>query len=150
MAETQEATIGYNGEFHLSTTALASGLVEMVQVREFDIPGDGNREQIEVTHLKSPNYRREYVEGFYEDSDFEVVLNSRPLSTTDTTIEAARAAGDVRAFKAVIPEDGAPAAQVEGTCRCIGYDRGRVTADGVLIATATFRVVTVDAIAAYA
>ena len=85
MAETQEATTGYMGEFWLSTTALAAGLVEMVEVQEFDIPSGGQREQIEKTHLKSPGNRREYLSGFYEDSDFEVVLNSCPLSTTDVT-----------------------------------------------------------------
>lgn len=150
MAETQEATIGYNGEFWLSATALVGGALEMKQVREFDIPGGGQRQQVQTTHLKSPGYRHEYVEGFYDDSDFTVVLNSRPLSTTDTTIETARADGETRYFKVVIPEDGVPTTQIEGTCRCISYSRGRVTAEGVLEATATFRVVTVDALEAYA
>ena len=149
MAETQKATIGYNGEFWLSTTALSAGLVEMVEVQEFDIPSGGSREQVEKTHLKSPGYRREYLSSFFEDVDFEVVLNSRPLSTTDATIEAARVADTIRAFKVVIPEDGVKTTQVTGTCRCTGYNRGRVTKDGVLTATATFRVVTVDALAAY-
>lgn len=150
MAETQKATIGYNGAFFLSTTALAAQLVEMKEVKEFDIPGDGQRQQVQTTHLKSPGYRHEYVEGFYDDSDFTVTLNSRPLSTTDTNIEAARASGDTLAFKAVLPEDGVPTSQIEGTCRCIGYSRGRVSAEGVLEATATFRVVTVDAVEVYA
>lgn len=150
MAETQEATIGYGGAFWLSNTALAAQLVEMVQVKEFDIPGGGQRQQVQTTHLKSPGYRHEYVEGFYEDSDFQLVLNSRPLSTTDVNIEAARVSGDTLAFKAVIPEDGVATSQVQGTCRCIAYSRGRVTAEGVLEATATFRVVTVDAIEVYA
>lgn len=150
MAETQEATIGYGGEFWLSTTALAAQLVEMVQVKEFDIAGGGQRQQVQTTHLKSPGYRHEYVEGFYDDTDFTVTLNSRPLSTTDVNIEAARADGEIRAFKQVIPEDGVKTSQVEGTCRCIAYNRGRVTAEGVIEATATFRVVTVDAIEVYA
>ena len=149
MAETQKATIGYNGEFWLSTTALAAGLVEMVEVQEFEIAGDGNREQVEKTHLKSPNYRREFISSFFEDVDFEVVLNSRPLSTTDVTIEAARVADTIRAFKFVIPEDGVKTSQRTGTCRCIGYNRGRVVKDQVLTATATFRIVTADALAAY-
>ena len=122
----------------------------MVQVKEFDIAGGGQRQQVQTTHLKSPGYRHEYVEGFYDDTDFTITLNSRPLSTTDVNIEAARADGEIRAFKQVIPQDGVKTSQVEGTCRCIAYSRGRVTAEGVIEATATFRVVTVDAIEVYA
>lgn len=147
MAETALATLGYMGEFHLHN---GSQLYELVEVKEFDVPGGGAREQVEKTHLKSPGHRREYLSSFYEDVDIEVLLNTRPMSDTDTLLEAARVAGDVRAFKAVLPENGEPTTQIEGTARCIGYSRGRVTADGVLEATATFRLVTVDAIEAYA
>jgi hypothetical protein len=147
MAETQDATLGYMGEYHLHN---GTTLYELRQVKEFDVPGAGPREQVEATHLKSPDWRREYVSGFYEDTDFEVMLNCRELSDTDALLEAALAAGDTRAFKAVLPANGAPAAQITGTCRCTGYDRGRVISDGVREATATFRVVTVAAIAPYA
>jgi len=146
MAETQEATVGYMGEVWLHD---GTSLYELTQVKSFQIPGGGERDQVETTHLKSPNWRREYVSTFYADSDFEVVLNSRPLSTTDELLETARQDGDVRAMKVVLPEDGEPAAQIELTVKCINYDRGEVTPDGVIEATATFRVVTIDDIEAY-
>lgn len=146
MAETQEATVGYMGEVWLDN---GTTLYELNQVKSFNIPGGGERDQTETTHLKSPGWRREYVSTFYADSDFEVVLNSRPLSTTDTLLEAARQAGDVRDMKVVLPENGEPAAQIELTAKCINYDRGEVSADGVMEATATFRVVTIEDIAAY-
>lgn len=146
MSETQEASLGYFGEFWLHD---GTALYELVQVKEFDVPSSGTREQVESTHLKSQDWRREYLSGFYEDSDFEVLLNFRPLSTTDTLLEAALKAADVRAFKAVLPENGEPVAQIEGTAKCTGYSRGRVTPDGVMEATATFRIVTVDDIEAY-
>jgi hypothetical protein len=147
MAETQDPTVGYGGEFHLHN---GTTLYELNHVKEFDIPGEGPREQEETTHLKSPDWHREYVSTFYEDSDFEILLNTRVLSTTDVLLSTAVGDGDARAFKAVIPENGAPASQIEGTARCIGYSRGRVTPGGVLEATATFRVVTIDAAEAYA
>lgn len=143
--ETQEATDGYNGEFHLQKGA---SLYELHQVKSFGVPSPGAREQAETTHLKSPGRRRQYISTFYEDSDFEVVMNGRPLSDTDTLCEDALDLGDVRPFKAVLPENGEPTAQIMGTCKCIGYDRGEVT-DGVMEATATFRVVTIDDVAAY-
>jgi hypothetical protein len=144
MAETQDATLGYGGSFSLHN---GTTLYELVEVKEFDIPSPGAREQVESTHLQSPNWRREYLSSFYEDSDFEVVLNTRLLSDTDILLADALGDGDVRAFKAVIPENGVDAAQITGTARCTGYARGRVVADGVIESTATFRVVTIDAVA---
>ena len=147
MAETQDATVGYMGEVwcHNGTT-----LVELQQVKSFGIPGGGAREQVEKTHLKSPNWRRQYLSTFYEDTDFEVALNTRVLSDTDTLIEDHRSDGNVRAMKCVIPENGVPVAQIELTAKCINYDRGEVTPGDVIEATATYRIVTVDAVEVYA
>jgi hypothetical protein len=124
-------------------------MYELVEVKRFGIPSPGVREQVESTHLKSPGWRRQYVSGFYEDSDFEVTLNTRLLSYTDELLATLAEDGDVRGFKAVIPENGVAAAQVTGTARCIGYVRGDVVADEVIESTATFRVVTIAAVAAY-
>lgn len=146
MAETQEATDGYNGEFHLGNPTT---LYELIQVKSFDIPDPGDRTQEDITHLKSAGRRKEYLSTWYEDSDFTVTLNGRPMSTTDTLLYDARAAGNVRPFKAVLPEDGVPTTQITGTCKVISYSRGTVE-DGIMEATATLRVVTIDAIAAYA
>lgn len=146
MADTQDATLGYGGAFLLHN---GTALYELKQVKEFDIPMPGAREQVETTHLKSANWRREYLSSFYEDSEFEVMLNSRVGSDTDVLLADALGDGDVRAFKAVIPDDGVAAMQITGTCTCTNYARGRVTADGVIEASATFRVVTIDAAAAY-
>lgn len=147
MAETQEATLGYGGEFHLHNGTV---LYECIQVKEFDIPSPGTRGRVETTHLKSAGWRKEYVSGFYEDAEFEVVLNSRIRSATDVLLADALADGDVRAFKAVIPEDGVAATKIEGTAKCVGYNRGRVSPEGVIEATATFLIVTLSEPAASA
>jgi len=146
MAETQEATDGYGGEFHYHNGTI---LYEMKEVKSFDVPSPGGREQLDKTHLKSPGRRRQYLSTWYEDSDFEVVLNSRPLSDTDVLCEDALAVGDERPFKAVLPEDGVPTSQITGTAKCTGYSRGTVSNDGIMEATATFRVATINDIAAY-
>ena len=146
MVETQEATVGYMGEVHLHD---GTALYELHQVQSFGVPGGGQREQVETTHLKSPGWRREYVSTFYEDNEFTVTLNSRPRSTTDLLLETASKADDIRAMKIVLPENGVPVAQIELTAKCIGYNRGEVTKDGLLEAEATFRVVTIEDIAAY-
>lgn len=146
MAETQEATDGYNGEWWLHN---GTALYELNEVKEFDIPDGGEREQAETTHLKTAGRRHAYISTFVADEDVEVQVNTRALSDTDTLLAAAKNAGDTRAFKAVIPENGVPVAQVTGTCRCINYKRGRVVNGQPLVGTATFRIVTVDDIAPY-
>src|SRR3546814_1198857 len=82
--------------------------------------------------IKVGTFAFAYLSSFYEDSDFEVLLSFRPLSDTDVMLEGALKAADVRAFKAVLPENGEPDAQIDGTCKCTGYSRGRVTPDGVM------------------
>lgn len=146
MAETQLASVGYMGAvfLHNGTT-----LFELKQVKGFDIPNLGEREQVETTHLKSPDWRRTYVSTFFEDSDFNVMLNFRPLSDTDILLDDALADGDVRTMKIVLPENGVPKAQITLTARCINYSRGEVAANDVMESTATFRVVTINAIEAY-
>lgn len=147
MAETQSPSVGYKDQFELHN---GSALYRLRGVKEFDVPQGGAREQEEVTDLDAADWRRSYVSTFFEDVDFEVLLNARPLSTTDTLLAAARDAGDVRAFKASLAENGTLVAQVTGTCRCTGYSYDRVAVGQVKEATARFRVVSVTAIAAYA
>jgi hypothetical protein len=147
MAETQVASVGYFGEVHLYN---GTALYELKQVKGFDIPSRGEREQVETTHLKSADWRREYVSTFYEDSDFNVMLNFRPLSDTDVLLDDAHGDGDVRTMRVVLPANGVPYAMIDLTARCLNYARGEVGANDVMEATATFRVVSIDAIEAYA
>jgi Lambda phage tail tube protein, TTP len=146
MAETQVASVGYMGEVWLHN---GTALYELVEVTGFDIPSKGEREQVEKTHLKSPDWRREYLSTFYEDADFNVMLNYRPLSDTAVLLDAAHGAGNTRAMKMVIPQNGVPFAQIELTARCLNVTRGEVGANDVMESTATFRIVTIDAVEAY-
>lgn len=148
MAEDVSPSLGHKDEFWLYDSD-ASALYKLVGVKEFDIPTGGQREQVETTDLDH-DWRRQYESAFYEDVDFEVLLNARFLSDTDALLTDARDEGDDRAFRAVIAIDGSPAAEVNGTAKCIGYSYSRVTPGGLKEATATFRVVSVDSIEAYA
>ena len=73
-----------------------------------------------------------------------------PQEPPDFTVRTVVADGDVVAAMGVMtmPENGVPVAHISGTCKCVGYDRGTVSPDEVMEATATFRVVTVDTAAA--
>lgn len=138
MAETQESTLGDAGQFWLHD---GSALYQLNQVKGFDVPEPGMREQVEDTHLQSGD-RRSYKDSFYEDEEFTVTLNCRIGSTTDTVIAAARAARTARPFKAVLPENGVLTTQMEGTVKVLRYNRGRIEAGVLLEATVTLQIVT--------
>jgi hypothetical protein len=145
MSETQEASVGYYGEVHLHD---GTSLYELVQVKSFGLPSQ-ERDRVETTHLKSPGWRRQYTSTFFADSEFEAVLNFRPLSTTNQVLNAAVASGETRACKLVIPEDGVPVAQILCTVKVTGKDDGEMSIDGVMESTATFLIQTVDEIEEY-
>lgn len=137
MADTQLAGTGWAGEFHLDN---ASGtLTELKQVVSFTLPQD-EVDQVEITHLKSPNRRREYAPGMIDGGEFEVTLNHRAGSDTDQLLAQALASGTTRSFKAVIPERGAAAWDISGESVVTGYDRGEVNAEDKMESTVTLKI----------
>ena len=136
MAETQEASTGWNGEVWLHD---GTALKQLVQVVSFTLPSD-TAERIETTHLKSPNRRREYTQGMIDGGEVSVTLNFRPGSDTSSLIEAALTAGNERAARFNIPELGVLAWTYDTTVVVTGYDKGEVSADGKMEATITLAV----------
>ena len=139
MADDQLAGTGWGGEFHLGTTATPATLVELLQVKSFTLPQD-EVDEVDITHLKSPGRRREYAPGMIDGGEFEVVLNFRAGSDTDQLIADELASGSTLGFKAVIPERGVAAWEIEGECIVKGYDRGEVNAEDAMEATVTLRI----------
>ena len=139
MVDTQLAGTGWGGEFWLGNDAVPADLTELKQVKSFTLPQD-QVEQVEITHLKSPNRRREYAPGMIEGGEFEVVLNYRAGSSTDQLVAAALIAGDTRSFKAVIPERGVAAWEIQGDCIVTGHDRGDVTPGDAMEAKLTLKI----------
>lgn len=148
MAETQEASVGWNGEVWLSTDDTVGNLDQLVQVVSFGLPSD-QMDRVETTHLKSPNRRREYTSGLIDGGEVTVTINFRPGSDTDQLLEDAQTAGDERAVRFNVPELGVLAWSYTTTAIVTGYDRGEVTADGKMEATVTLAVTGAITSAAY-
>lgn len=139
MADTQLAGTGWAGQFWLDN---ATGtLTELVQVVGFTLPQD-QVDQVEITHLKSTNRRREFAPGLIDGGEFQVTLNYRAGSDTDKLLAAAvqDTTGATRSFKAVIPERGVATWDVTGESIVTGYDRGEVTAEDKMEATVTLKI----------
>lgn len=128
------AKTGWGGEFHFDNNS--DVLTELVEVKSFTLP-NGTTEQLDATHLKSPNRRREKIAGMIDDGDLTVVFNYVPGSATDLLIMQAYTEGDIRDYKAVVPRV-TTNWLVTGTAFVSGVDRGEIAPDGIMTATVTF------------
>lgn len=100
-----ESRIGWGGEVQLSTDSTEGNCVELGEIR--GVPGFPGQEadEHEVTHLKSPNRRKEFIAGLIDSGEMTVSLNYVPGGATDVLLVAARAAGDTRFVRIIIPDD---------------------------------------------
>lgn len=129
-----DAKTGWGGEFWFDNDSGA--LTELVEVKSFTLP-NGSVEQLDATHLKSPNRRREKVAGMIDDGDLTVVMNYVPGSPTDLLIMQAFTEGDTRSYKAVVPRV-ANDWEISGDAFISSVDRGEIAPDGIMTATVTF------------
>lgn len=107
-----EARIGWGTEFDLADKAGAP--VELDEVTEVNLPEDA-ADDVDVTHYKSPNKRKEYRGGLIEGGEGSIVVNYIPGSATDKLISEAHQAGTPRAFQCRLPDEtGKPAWAING------------------------------------
>lgn len=131
-----DARIGYLAEMHLSTDDSALNLTELAEIISVT-PPNSQTEDVNATHMKSPNRRMEYIAGLIDDGEGTFEMNYVPGSATDLLIQAAVTAGDARAYKIVVP-DGANGWEISGTCIVKGYERN-IPVDDRMTATMTVR-----------
>lgn len=129
------AKTGWGGAFKFDNNS--NVLTELVEVASFTLP-NGQTEQLDATHLKSPNRRREKIAGMIDDGDLQVVINYEPGGATDLLIAQAHTEGDIRSYEALIPRASGIDWSVSGDAFVSGYDRGEIVADGIMRGTVTF------------
>jgi hypothetical protein len=135
-----EARTGWGGEFHLSADNSPANYVELEEVVKFGLPGD-EADESEVTHLKSPGKRKEFIRAMLDGGTVDVEFNYVPGSATDVAIRNAQDAGNNRAIKFVIPDEaGDPEWKIETSAFVKGYPRGPIEANGKISATVRFRI----------
>lgn len=86
------ASIGYGSYFHISQ----DGGNEWIEIAEvFDItPPSDTVDQIDVTHMQSPNRRREFIAGLSDPGSASFEMNFVPGSASDLKIQEIRASGE--------------------------------------------------------
>lgn len=135
-----EARIGWGGEVQLGLDENVASLVELEEVRSCTLPSD-EADEHEVTHLKSPGRRKEFISGLIDAGDMTVTLNYVPGGATDILLTAAAAAGDTRAVRVIIPDQTGVAAWQHTTTGFVKrYAPDNVEPNAPITATAIIRI----------
>lgn len=128
-------SIGWGAQFWLHD---GTQLVKMAGVYALT-PPNNQTDDVEITHFESSGRKREYIRGLTETGEGTIEMNYVPGSVTDLLCQASHAAGNVRPYKIVIPDDqGAPAWEITGNCYAKGYERG-IPVDDRMTATLTVK-----------
>jgi predicted secreted protein len=132
---TTEVGIGIGSEFWLDSAADAlTQLGEILSVT----PPNPQTEDVEATHMGSPNRRREYIAGLIEDGEGSFEMNYIPGSATDVLLRAALNDGVVRDYKIVLPVADGSTWEITGDCLVKGYEKN-IPIDDRMTATLTVR-----------
>lgn len=136
-----DARIGWGGKLLVSTDNTEANLTELSEVREVNFPQEEVDEH-EVTHLASPNRRKEFIAGMRDGGEFTATLNYVPGSATDLLLSAALEDGTTRKVRMVIPDDsGTGTADWNHTISAFvkRYSPDTMSPNAPMSATVTFR-----------
>lgn len=87
-----QAMIGYSSYFHISQDN-GSSWVEIAEVFDITPPSD-TVDQVDVTHMQSPNRRREFIAGLSDPGSASFEMNFVPGSASDLKIQEIRGTGE--------------------------------------------------------
>lgn len=132
---TTEVGLGSGSEFWLDNAS--DSLTQLSEILSVALP-NSQVEDVEATHMASPNRRREYIAGLIDDGEGTVEMNYVPGSASDVIIRAALSDGNTRDYKVVLPVADGSTWEVTGDCIVKGYERS-APIDGRMTATLTIR-----------
>ena len=97
------ARIGWSAELWLDNDSdVLTQLSEVISIT----PPQSVADDVDATHMLSPNRRREYIAGLIEDGEGDFEMNLIPGSTSDALCRTALNDGLERDYKIVIPRVG--------------------------------------------
>lgn len=137
-----DARIGWGGELWVSTDNTEANLVELSEVRDVGFPQD-EADEHEVTHLKSPGRRKEFIQGLIDGGEFTATLNYDPGDATDLLLTSAKDTGTTRKVRINIPDtSGTGTIEWNFTFSAFvrRYGPDTMEANAPITSTATFRV----------
>lgn len=97
-----DASIGYGSLFDISRDGGTSWL-PIAEVFDISPPSD-TVDQVDVTHMQSPNRRREFVPGLSDPGSASFEMNFVPGSASDLLIQEIRATGEQVVCRITFPK----------------------------------------------
>lgn len=97
-----DAMIGYDTRFAIESTPGSDTYTELAEVYEIT-PPSSTIAKVQVTHMKSPGRRHEYIPGLTENGAASLQMNYVPGSASDLRLEALRASGQVVSMRITYP-----------------------------------------------
>ncbi len=89
-----DADLGYGLTFRIKASAEATDYTALAEVYSVT-PPESTIDTVEVTHMQSPNRKREYIPALSDNGTASAEMNYVPGSATDLLIEGLISAGDV-------------------------------------------------------
>ncbi|MFS0736933.1 phage tail tube protein [Sphingomonas sp. 1P06PA] len=130
-----DAKIGYGGQFWIHN---GTALTKIAEVTSISLPNE-QVDDVEVTHLESPNRTREYIAGMIDPGEITIEMNYIAGSASDDLISEAKADAVAVAMKIVVPATGGDQ-QFTFNGIIKGYERSGLVADEAQMATLTVRI----------
>jgi hypothetical protein len=103
MAES-EAIIGYLTTIEVEATAGLFDYVELAEVTDITPPSE-SVDSVDVTHMQSPEVKREFIPGMTDPGEVSLDMNFLPGSPGDILIRAWRSASERRNVRITFPND---------------------------------------------
>lgn len=97
-----DVTIGYGTVLQISDSNSPGVYVDIGEVVAVTPPGD-TVDQVDATHMQSPNRRKQYVAGLVDGGEGSFEINYIPGSITDSFIIAWLGSGDTRYVRLTYP-----------------------------------------------
>lgn len=96
-----EAAIGYGSIYEIADE---TGLIWTELGEVFSItPPEATADRIDVTHMQSPQRRREYIAGLIDTGEAEVQMNWVPGKPTDILLRGLLNSGEIRKHRITLP-----------------------------------------------
>lgn len=99
---TTNARLGYGTTIELADGSSPEAYVTLGEVTNATPPGD-TVDQIDATHMQSPNRRREFIAGLIDGGEGSFDMNYDPGSVTDDLINAWLVSGEQRNLRLTYP-----------------------------------------------
>jgi predicted secreted protein len=113
-------SLGYGAEFWIDNSS--GVLTQCGEILGVPLPNE-QVEEVEATHMASPNRTREFIAGLIDLGEASFDMNYIPGSASDILLREAKDSGENRDYKVVLTETDGSQWKIEGQCFIKGYER---------------------------